>query len=284
MSNQYFAFISYRRTDAPEVARGLHVQLRDRFGGNHIFMDVAGIDMGELWPERLQRELERSSVLLMVVGPGWLTAADIYGRRRLDQEGDWVCTELRRALDRQIPIIPLLLDDVATLPPPVALPAALRAVLNHQSFQLRNDYWDDDVNRLCLELISRHGFVDLEGSVLLPERRVKVTALSDAELDAALRDLPGWEPVQSMLARDYPNARLELRRAYRFQSFKKAMEFMQAACEPIQRATHHPRWENQWRTVVVYLSTWDIGHKITKLDIDLARELDLVASAFLKRR
>jgi pterin-4a-carbinolamine dehydratase len=62
-----------------------------------------------------------------------------------------------------------------------------------------------------------------------------------------------------MLARDYPNARLELRRAYRFPSFKKAMEFMQTACDPIQKATHHPRWENQWRTVVVYLSTWDIG-------------------------
>jgi pterin-4a-carbinolamine dehydratase len=278
MSNQYFAFISYRRSDASEVARGLHVQLRDRFGGNHIFMDVAGIAMGEVWPERLQRELERSSVLLMVVGPGWLTAADVYGRRRLDQEGDWVSAELRGALDRKIPVIPLLLDKVTTLPPPEALPEALRAVLSYQAFQLRNDYWDDDVNRLCLELISRHGFVDLESPVLLPDRRVKIPALTDTELDVALRELPGWEPVQSMLARDYPNARLELRRAYRFRSFKKAMEFMQNACGPIQKANHHPRWENQWRTVVVYLSTWDIGHRISRLDIDLAHELDSIYS------
>jgi pterin-4a-carbinolamine dehydratase len=278
MSSQYFAFVSYRRTDVPEVARGLHVQLRDRFGGNHIFMDVAGISMGQVWPERLQSELNRTTIFLTVVGPGWLKAADEFGRRRLDQEQDWVRNEICRALELKIPIIPLLLDKVAALPPPEGLPEALRPLLQFQAFPLRNDYWDDDVNRLCLELIANHGFLDIVRSVLQPEKRMRVPALSESVLHEALGSLPGWEPVQSMLARDYPNSRVELRRAYRFNSFKKAMEFMQLARVPIQKADHHPRWENQWRTVVVHLSTWDIGYRISKLDIDLAHELDSVYS------
>jgi pterin-4a-carbinolamine dehydratase len=49
---------------------------------------------------------------------------------------------------------------------------------------------------------------------------------------------------------------------------------MRAAVEPVQKLQHHPRWENQWRTVTVYLSTWDIGNKITALDIQLARAFD----------
>ena len=49
---------------------------------------------------------------------------------------------------------------------------------------------------------------------------------------------------------------------------------MQAAVRPINEVQHHPRWENQWKTVTVYLSTWDIGNKISKLDVDVALLLD----------
>lgn len=39
-------------------------------------------------------------------------------------------------------------------------------------------------------------------------------------------------------------------------------------------AMHHPRWENIWKTVRVYLTTWDIGHRISDRDIQLARYFD----------
>ena len=77
-----------------------------------------------------------------------------------------------------------------------------------------------------------------------------------------------------MVPGDYPNARQELRKAYRFRSFAKAVEFMQSAVPLVEQLQHHPRWENQWRTVTVYLSTWDIGSRITSLDIELAKGLD----------
>jgi pterin-4a-carbinolamine dehydratase len=49
---------------------------------------------------------------------------------------------------------------------------------------------------------------------------------------------------------------------------------MQAAVPHIKQLKHHPRWENVFRTVTVWLSTWDTGHVISKLDFDLARHLD----------
>ena len=45
-------------------------------------------------------------------------------------------------------------------------------------------------------------------------------------------------------------------------------------------AIHHPRWENIWKTVKVYLTTWDIGHRISDRDIQLARYLDQAYSDF----
>jgi len=47
---------------------------------------------------------------------------------------------------------------------------------------------------------------------------------------------------------------------------------------------HHPRWENQWRTVTVYLSTWDLNYRISELDVQLAARLDRVASDVMRSR
>lgn len=282
MTQPSFAFISYRRSETTPAARGLHVQLRARFGGNRIFMDVAGIGAGEVWPERLRRELERATVLLLVIGPTWLTTSDIYGRRRVDQANDWVRREVCHAIDGKMPIIPLLVGGAKLLPPAEGLPDELRGLLAYQAFELRDDRWDDDVNSLCKSLIEGHQFTELDRSVLMPDPRIRINALTDEQIDKLPIELPGWEPVESSLARDYPNSRFELRRAYRFTSFRKAIEFMQAAVDPIIKAKHHPRWENQWRTVIVYLSTWDIGNKISDLDVQLAHQLDRVYATLQK--
>ncbi len=51
---------------------------------------------------------------------------------------------------------------------------------------------------------------------------------------------------------------------------------MAEVSESVMKTQHHPRWENIWRTVNVWLSTWDIGHKPSRLDVDLAREMERV--------
>jgi 4a-hydroxytetrahydrobiopterin dehydratase len=45
-----------------------------------------------------------------------------------------------------------------------------------------------------------------------------------------------------------------------------------------ERMDHHPEWSNVYKTVNVLLTTHDAGG-LTKLDVDLARAMDLAARA-----
>ena len=49
---------------------------------------------------------------------------------------------------------------------------------------------------------------------------------------------------------------------------------MSAAAALFTRVNHHPRWSNEWKTVHIRLSTWDAGNRITRIDLDVAAELD----------
>jgi pterin-4a-carbinolamine dehydratase len=243
-------FISYRRTDSQQAALGLASQLRTRIGPG--------------------------SVVLVLIGPGWLKAADEYGRRRLDMPDDWVRNELLGAIDSGKPLVPILLPPLLNLPAAEALPLELRPLVQYQALSLREDHWDSDLNDLVRLLVEKHECREVERQVRLPEPEVTLTPLTDAELHDELKLLSGWEPVESLIPGDYPKSRKELRRVYTFRSFGSAIKFMTSAVEPIREAQHHPRWENQWRTVTVYLSTWDIGFRVSRLDIEMAKTLDAV--------
>ena len=212
--------------------------------------------------------------MLAVIGPSWLKASDKYGRRRLDSETDWVRKEIQHALSKAIPILPVLVSGVSELPPQEALPDALQDLLNSQAICLRDEKWDHDFHELVRTLTTEHGFVENEKRVMMPSPRLQIEPLTEQELGDALLTLPGWEPIESLVPGDYPRSRKEIRKVYRFKSFKSAIEFMHSAIQPINQIPHHPRWENQWRTVTVYLTTWDIGNEVTRLDVELARVLD----------
>jgi pterin-4a-carbinolamine dehydratase len=270
------AFISYRRTDSQQAALGLFSQLRARLGSDCVFMDRSGISAGDAWPERLRERVNQSTVVLALIGPGWLTSADSYGRRRLDLPNDWVRNELIAAIDSGKPVIPILIGSTLTMPPAEALPHELARLAEFQQYGLRDERWDADLNGLVELLIEQHGFREAEVSVRLPEPQIRLQPLTEGELCHTLRELPGWEPVESLIPGDYPKSRREIRKVYAFKSFPAAVRFMHSAIDPIRELKHHPRWENQWRTVTVYLSTWDIGFRVSRLDIDLARILDRI--------
>lgn len=267
-------FISYRRTDARNAVRGLYFQLRLRFGSGQVFMDVSSIKPGDVWPERLKRAVNKSTVVLVVVGPDWLKSADQFGRRRLDSPDDWVRIEIEAALDEGKNVIPLLIGGEQELPPVEALPPSLTRLHQHQHFVLSDNNWEGEVSNLASMLIDCHGLRPLDQDVVFPIPEVKVPPLTEDELDQALLALPGWEPVESAIPRDYPRTRQELRRGYRFDKFKSAIEFLQSLVAPLNELKHHPRIENQWRTVFIHFTTWDIGNKISRLDVKAAAVVD----------
>jgi len=56
--------------------------------------------------------------------------------------------------------------------------------------------------------------------------------------------------------------------------FTKILEIASNTFFKIASANHHPKWESEWVYVVVRLTTWDIGRKVSALDVDLAFYLE----------
>jgi formylglycine-generating enzyme required for sulfatase activity len=117
-------FICYRREDSAHAALAIYMRLEQHFGREHLFMDVDDIPLGVDFRDWLDRQIRQCDLVLVVMGRHWLTAEDANGQRRLDAPRDFVRTEIEIALERNIPLIPVLLDD-AQMPDEAALPASI---------------------------------------------------------------------------------------------------------------------------------------------------------------
>lgn len=282
------AFISYRREDSGQIAQGLYLQLKARFGSGQLFMDVNSVPVAQPWPQRIRSRLQKASVVVAVIGHGWLIAADQFGRRRLDSPTDWVREELAAALTAGTPVIPLVLDDRKNIPPQEALPEVLMGLPFLPAQVLRSDpsYWADDMQALCARLCD-FGLVEADSPVGKPPpspEKAKQPGLTEGELADALEGLPLWEPWEDAIAREHPRVRQELRRNFVFKSFLDAIDFMKFVAPRFHDRKHHPRWVNEWKMVQVRLTTWDAGNKITNIDVDVARSVESAYSEFLAQR
>lgn len=282
---QPFAFISYRRQDSSAASRWLGDVIRRIFGTQSVFVDTDAIRIGTTWPTEIEDALSRATVLIAVIGPAWLRLADEYGMRRLDNPNDWVRNEIKIALERKIPVIPLIISD-ATLPKSEGLPDDIRGLTSFQGYQLRDDAWEGDVDRLIKALKEQLRFEAVNTSAKLPRGpRVTIKELTSEELKARLATTPGWKAVTSHPSGSEHLTRNELRAVFEFRSFDEAIAFMAEAAPQMNRINHHPRWENTWKTVTVWLTTWDIGSKISDLDFEVARYLDaLYASKYARTK
>ena len=144
-------FVSYRRGDSEGQARALVESLRSRLGKNSVFMDVDNIALGRDFRAVLNERLARTTCMLVVIGPGWLSVLDEAGLRRLDAPNDYVRQEVAVALQRNIAVVPVLLKG-ASHPVEEQLPGDIKGLAFRQSFDLRHDRWDSDVTELVRRL------------------------------------------------------------------------------------------------------------------------------------
>src|SRR5262245_13191088 len=114
-------FISYRRKDSEGYAGRITDRLEQEFGRDLLFVDVDAIPLGANFVKVVRAEVTQCGVLLAVIGPNWLDARDQDGNRRLDKSNDFVRVEIATALQRDIPVIPILLDG-ASMPNANRLP------------------------------------------------------------------------------------------------------------------------------------------------------------------
>jgi hypothetical protein len=141
-------FISYRRTDSEAHAGRLYESLMNRLPGAEIFMDVDSLRAGQDFVESLDKALSSAEVVLVIIGRQWVTTADKSGRRRLEDKDDFVRREVGRALARNLPVIPVLVQEAA-LPGEDQLPEDIKLLARRQSIELRHVTWSDDVARLA---------------------------------------------------------------------------------------------------------------------------------------
>lgn len=125
-------FISYRERDSKAWALGLRDRLVDEFGEDNVFLDKDTLKAGK-WKDQIERALGDCNIVLVVIGRGWLNAADDEGRQRLMVDDDVHRREIALALARPaVTVIPVLVDG-ATMPKPEELPDNIRDLVQQQS-------------------------------------------------------------------------------------------------------------------------------------------------------
>jgi ribonuclease HI/pterin-4a-carbinolamine dehydratase len=65
-----------------------------------------------------------------------------------------------------------------------------------------------------------------------------------------------------------------LYKQFNFENFKEAWAFMTRVAALAEQYQHHPRWENEWSVVQIWLITHDAGQKITGKDHEMAAAID----------
>ena len=179
-------FISYRRDDSRYQAHRICEAFRRVLPRERLFMDIDSIPPGADFVETLERWVGECEVMLALIGPGWIDAADPdSGRRRLDNVFDFVRIEIREALKRGIPLVPVLLDN-APMPDATKLPDDLKSLVRRQAELVQFRTFDADVARLMRRL--RVASADAAGADVPPP--------SDAEVkpQSASPDGPGGLP------------------------------------------------------------------------------------------
>lgn len=131
-------FISYRREDSADVTGRIYDFMLKEFDKKSLFKDVDSIPLGVDFKEYITKMVSQCQILLVVIGKQWLSVTDKNGNPRLWNPFDFVFIEIAAALERDIPIIPLLVQNVE-MPREENLPVALKKLSYRNAALVRPD-------------------------------------------------------------------------------------------------------------------------------------------------
>jgi TIR domain len=177
-------FLCYRRDDSAGYTGRVQDRLVQEFRRDLLFMDVDAIPLGVNFATVLRNEVAKCEVLLAVMGPNWLNARNEDGTRRLDDPHDFVRIEIGAALQRNIPVIPILLDG-AKVPKANQLPKDLEELSMRNGLDVRHASFHNDIDRLVRGLKVQLGEADAEERRRDEDERRRQEAEDKRRLDEA---------------------------------------------------------------------------------------------------
>jgi hypothetical protein len=144
-------FISYRREDSSHFAGRLFDSIKEALPRAGVFMDVDSIGFGEDFADVLNERLKSCEAVLVIIGPKWLEPIGDNRKTRLDDQDDYIRLEIETALDRKIPLIPVLVDG-AQMPGENQIPEKLRGLRRRQLVRIDHDNYTPVVRHLVSQL------------------------------------------------------------------------------------------------------------------------------------
>ena len=170
-------FISYRREDSAGHAGRLIDRLRRDFGSDSVFIDVDNIHLGHDFKQELEKAVALCNVMIVVIGKMWLDCQDpITGTRRIDSKEDWVRFETVEALNRRIPVVPVLVQG-AKIPKKKKLPEDLQALSDRQAATLSDEHWEASTSELVRRLTQLSGKSGPKYWLAWPYRSASIVAV-----------------------------------------------------------------------------------------------------------
>jgi hypothetical protein len=144
-------FLNYREEDTLYHMGPLDYRLKMEFGPDRVFFAKRGIDLGDAWRATIRDAIGSCRVMLVLIGPRWLTVTGEKGGRRLDDPEDIVRWEIETALDQEKRVIPVLLEG-ASVPRKQDLPDSLKVLPDLQAHRINGYDWEPDTTRLVDDL------------------------------------------------------------------------------------------------------------------------------------
>ena len=132
----YRVYISYRRLDSGDLARRIYQYLEKELGESVVFKDDK-IPPGAEWHSFLRETLDTADVLIVVIGPDWLSVPG-NNQPRLFEPGDFHRSEIETALNSGKLVVPVIVNN-ALMPTPADLPDSIRDLYQRMSIRVRNE-------------------------------------------------------------------------------------------------------------------------------------------------
>ena len=138
-------FISYRRDDSAGYAHAIHSQLLQHLSKDQVFMDVDTVEPGVDFVRAIEKAVGECDVLIALIGKRWV--GEPGGASRLDNARDYVRLEVSVALERDIHVIPVLVNGM-TMPNEDSLPGPVRPINRRNAIEISNTRFNYDVGQL----------------------------------------------------------------------------------------------------------------------------------------